>query len=223
MTFARFHHRSDVAAASFWTAPFRRPRPVLRYMAAAVRASVRGRGRFIPSALRWMRYGGDPRWAIHPEAWLAVRAELDSLPAEARFLELGAGLGSLLAAACGCRVTAVDDRSEDLVRLRAAAGSLPIETVHAPLEPTDEGLAYDFDRIPAREYDAVLVDGPSAGREGILSAGGLRLLKVADVIVFDDADRLEESAVAAEVAVRLGRPLQRVGPAAIIRAVTPEP
>jgi precorrin-6B methylase 2 len=149
---------------------------------------------------------------------LALRAELDLLPRDARFLELGAGLGSLLAASRGLQVTAVDDRREDLERLEAAAGSLQIETVHAPLEPTDEGSAYDFERIPARVYDAIFVDGPSVGREGVLSGGGLRLLEPAAVIVFDDARRAEEGAVAVEAARRLGRSLRLVGPAAVLRA-----
>jgi predicted O-methyltransferase YrrM len=165
-----------------------------------------------------MRHGGDPRWALHPETWLALRAELDLLPRDARFLELGGGLGSLLAVARGLRVTAVDDRPEDLDRLRTAVGSLEIELVHAPLEPTPEGPAYAFDRIPEQSYDAIFVDGPSLGREGILSDAGLRLLRPAAVIIFDDARRPEEAAVAAETARRLGRPLRLSGPTAVLRA-----
>jgi precorrin-6B methylase 2 len=210
-------------APSFWTAPLRRPRAVTRYVVPALRASATRRGGFIPGALRWIRQGGDPRWALHPETWLALRAELDRLPREARFLELGAGLGSLLAAARGLRVTAVDNRTEDLERLKRAAGLLPIETVRAPLEPTEEGDAYAFSRIPTHRYHVVFVDGPAVGREGILSTGGLRLLSGTGVIVFDDADRPDERSVATEVAARLGRPLQLVGPAAVIRTATPEP
>ena len=169
-----------------------------------------------------MRHGGDPRWALHPETWLALRGELDLLPQDARFLELGAGLGSLLAAARGLHVTAVDDRAEDLERLREAAGSLEIETVHAPLGRTEEGPAYDFGTIPERSYEAIFVDGPSIGREGILSHAGLRLLESATVIVFDDARRAEEAAVAAEAAKRLGRSLRLIGPTAVIRAASPD-
>jgi hypothetical protein len=207
---------------SFWTAPFRRPRPTIRYALAAVRASESRSGRFIPAAVRWLRHGGDPRWSLHPETWLALAAELDRLSPEGRFLELGSGLGGLLAARRGFKVTAVDDRVEDLDRFRRAAGSLPVEVVHAPLVDTERGPAYEFNRIPARSYAAVFVDGPAVGREGILTAGGLELLRRADVIVFDDADRPGESAVAAEAAARLGRRLFRVGPAAVIRVATPK-
>src|SRR4051794_32574360 len=105
---------------SYWTAPLRRPAPVIRYAVAAARATAPGRGRFIPVAARWLRHGGDPRWAIHPQTWLALKRELVRLPRESRFLELGSGLGSLLASNSGFTVTAVDDRIEDLNRLSRA-------------------------------------------------------------------------------------------------------
>ncbi len=171
----------------------------------------------MPWAVRWLRHGGDLRWALHPETWLVLRRELDSFPQPPRLLELGAGLGGILAAARGASVTAVDDRSHDLDRVREAARELPIELVLAPLRSTSRGLGYSFGTVPSRDYELIFVDGPSVGREGLLTEDGLTLLERATVIVVDDAVRPEEHALAADVAARLGRSVVYEGPAAVIR------
>ena len=129
------------------------------------------------------------------------------LPAGARALELGSGLGGLLLAASGLRVTSVDHGERDLDRLVAAGASVRgrLEPVLAPIVELAPGVAgYDFSLVPRHGYDLVFVDGPPGdiGRRGLLQA--LDLVEGAKAIVFDDAAREEELWLAQELATTLG-------------------
>lgn len=201
-----------------WTAPLRRPLPVLRYAAAATRASVTLRGNFLLWSARWLRAGGDPRWAVHPETWLMLRDELDRLPSGTHVLELGSGLAGLLTAARGHTVTSVDHSASDLERFRTVAERLGArtESVLAPLVEVAGVPGYDFSCIPDQRFALVFVDGPpgDVGRRGVALAGRA-LLDGATAVVLDDTDRREERELAEEIASLTGRAV-RFGRAAAV-------
>lgn len=85
-----------------------------------------------------------PYWA---ELWPAGLALAEALPSDlegVRVVELGAGLGvpSLVAAARGANVTAVDwaEDAVDLLRRNAARNDLPLAAVHADWREFDGGF-----------------------------------------------------------------------------------
>lgn len=197
---------------SFWSWPLRRPREFARYVAEVAAASSATRGNYAYWLIRWIANGGDPRWALSPAAWRAVRAATHALPDGSRALELGGGLASLLLRSRGFRVTAVESDVEWVERLRRASpSSRPVDVVHAPLV----GGWYDAACVPSDPFSLVLVDGPVEDRRGVL-LHARPLLGAADVIVLDDMDTPRFRELAHEIAEVLGREIFETGGVAVV-------
>ena len=107
----------------------------------------------------WEQHGGQRSGAIPAQLFRDLEATIRQRP-NAKILEFGSGLSTLLFDTLGVDATSVENSKTWFQRLRVLLKKESTKLILSPLEETASGPWYDWRAKPGEKFDIILVDGP---------------------------------------------------------------
>lgn len=162
---------------------------------------------------KWEQHGGNRSGAIPRELFRELERVVAQRP-NARILEFGSGLSTILFDSLGANVTTIEHSQAWYEKLRVLVGRETTKLIHSPLEETASGMWYQWRAEPGQKFDVILVDGPPGGKNGpgrMAAKHFLADLMEEECIVFiDDTHREDEVELSADLERMYGFDSKRV-------------